>query len=259
MKESGNLDEAIEMQRIVEANLLLDQKTGKPSILLLPQSIALDAYFISTVTGKSGHIHFVDLTKGDLDIREYKAGDVVVAYTGRLQQTVFDHLMLQGTTLPPVIEGCNSRETCESVGRPFIHGSGKHQNLIQYEVESDKQELHTKASLCLEQGDAKYVRELFQYMEESLDSNPELLVYHKQRKEAFLRRPDACEVAFDALGIEYKVTPAVSVDPSIAAAPATPPLATDSGGADPATRKRPICCLKDFSSLKDEKRRGLES
>ena len=46
----------------------------------------------------------------------YKAGDVVVAYTGRLQQTVFDHLMLRGTTLPPV-EGCNSRETCESAGR----------------------------------------------------------------------------------------------------------------------------------------------
>jgi hypothetical protein len=205
MKESGNLDEAIEMRRIVEANLLLSQKTGKPSILLLPQSIALDTDFIRTVTGKSSHIHFVDLTKGDLDIGEYKDGDVVVAYTGRLQQTVFDYLMLQGTTLPPVIEGCNSRETCESVGRTFIHGSGKYDHLKEYKVEEDdKQQLHTQASLCLEQGDSKYVPQLVQYMEESLTSNQELLAYHKQRREDFLRRPDACEVALDTLGIKYE-------------------------------------------------------
>ena len=211
IKDSGNLDEAIEMRRIVEANLLLNQKTDKPSILLLPQSIALNAYFIRTVTGNSGHIHFVDLTKGDLDIREYKAGDVVVAYTGRLQQIVFDYLMLQGTTLPPVIEGCNSRETCESVGRPFIHGSGKHDHLKEYKVEADdKQHLHARASLCLEQGDPKYVPQLVSYMEESLTSNQDLLEYHKQRREAFLSRPDACEVAFDALSIIYNKTKKMS-------------------------------------------------
>ena len=112
--------------------------------------------------------------------------------------------MLQGTTLPPVIEGCNSRETCESAGRPFIHGSGKHDHLKQYDVRSgDKQELHTKASLCLEQGDSQYVPQLVRYMEESLTSNPELMAYHAQRKEAFFIRPDACEVAFEALGMEY--------------------------------------------------------
>ena len=205
MKETGNLDEAIEMQRIVEANLLLNQKIGKPSILLLPQTIALDADFIRKVKDRNRKIHFVDLTRGDLDIGSYKAFDVLVAYTGRLQQTVFDHLMLQGTTLPPVIEGCNSREACESVGRPFIHGSGKHDHLKQYEIEAgDKQVLHTQASLCIEQGDPIYVSKLVQYMEESLTSNPNLLAYHMQRRDAFLRRPDACEVAFNALGIKYE-------------------------------------------------------
>ena len=202
--KSGNLDEAIEMQRIVEANLLLSQKTGKPSILLLPQEVALDADFIRKVKGRNDHIHFVDLTKDDVDMGTYTAGDVVVAYTGRLQQTVFDHLMLQGTTLPPVIEGCNSRETCESAGRPFIHGSGKHCHLKKYDVRSgDKQKLHTEASLCLEQGDPIYVPQLAQYMEESLTSNRELMTYHAERREAFFIRPDACEVAFDALGIKY--------------------------------------------------------
>lgn len=204
IKESGNLDEAIEMQRIVEANLVLSQKTGKPSILLLPQKVALDANFISKVKGVNDHIHFVDLTKDNLDMKTYRAGDVVVAYTGSLQQTFFDHLMLQGTTLPPVIEGCNSREICESAGRPFIHGSGKHDPLKQYNVtSSSKQELHTQASLCLEKGDSKYVSQLVQYMEESLKSDPELMAYHQQRREAFITRPDACEVAFEALGIKY--------------------------------------------------------
>lgn len=205
MKESANLDEATEMQRIIEANLSLSQKTGKPSILLLPQTIALDETFIRRVKARNGKIHVVDLTTGDLDFGVYKAGDVVVAHTGRLQQTVFDHLMLQGTTLPPVIEGCNSREACESAGRPFIHGSGKHDHLKQYEVEaSDKQELHTQASLCLEQGDPRYVPQLVQYMEESLTSNRELMAYHIQRREAFLKRPDACEVALNVLGIRYE-------------------------------------------------------
>ncbi len=206
MKETGNLDEAIEMQRIVEANLSLSQKTGKSSILLLPQEVALDAYFIRKVKGGNDNIHFVDLTKCDVDMRAYKAGDVIVAYTGCLQQTFFDHLMLKGTTLPPVIEGCNSRETCESAGRPFIHGSGKHCHLKQYDVgfSGHKQTLHTEASLCLEQGDQNYVPQLVQYMEESLASNPsELMTYHQQRKEAFFKRPDACETAFNALGIKY--------------------------------------------------------
>ena len=207
MKESGNLDEATEMQRIVEANLLLSQKTGKPSILLLPQTIALDETFIRKVKGRNGKIHVVDLTKGDLDLGTYKAGDVIVAHTGRLQQTVFDYLMLQGTTLPPVIEGCNSREACESAGKAFIHGSGKHDHLKQYEVRlGDKQELHAQASLCLEQGDPRYVSQLVQYMEESLTSNPELIAYHEQRREAFFRRPDACEVALNALGIKYEIS-----------------------------------------------------
>jgi hypothetical protein len=205
MKESGNLDEAIEMQRLVEANLQLSHKTQKPSILILPQKVALDYDFIGKVKGRSNCIHFVDLTKDNVDMGIYKPGDVVVAYTGTIQQTVFDHLMLQGTTLPPVIEGCNSRETCESAGRPFIHGSGKHDHLRRYDVKSiGKQELHTKASLCLEQGNKEYVPHLVQYMEESLMLDLELMTYHKQRREVFLKRPDACETAFDVLGIKYE-------------------------------------------------------
>ena len=205
VKETANLNEATEMQRIVEANFLLSKKTGKPSLLLLPQKVALKYDFIWVVKGEAENVHFINLTRDDVDMAVYNAGDVVVAYTGCLQQTVFDHLMLQGTTLPPVIEGCNARETCESAGRPFIHGSGKYDHLKQYDVQSGcKQKLHAQASLCLEQGGQEYVPQLVQYMEESLESNRELMTYHAQRREAFLARPDACEVAFDALGIKYE-------------------------------------------------------
>ena len=211
MKESGNLDEATEMQRVVEANFALSKKTGKPAILLLPQKIALDDSFIRKVQGENPNVHFIDLIKDYLDVDYYKAGDVVVAHTGCLQQMAFEYLMLEGTTLPPVIEGCNSMEACESAGRPFIHGS--YRNLKQYKVgSSEKQALHTTASLCLEQGDPKYIPQLVQYMEESLTLNPNLLAYHKERRAAFFARPDATELAFDALGIAYAKSTEIEED-----------------------------------------------
>lgn len=202
MSESGNLDEAIQMQRIVQANLELSEKSGKPCILLLPQSIALESRLLSLLHSPNLNIHPIDLTKNDFDISKYKAGDVIVAYTGHLQQAVFDYLMLQGTTLPPVIEGCNSRETCESAGRPFIHGSAKRDPLLEYSVnQSDKQNLHLQASLCLEKGEEKHLPQLVQYMEETVTSNKALRTYHTERREAFLDRPDAVEVGLNSLGI----------------------------------------------------------
>jgi len=211
MKKSGNVDEAIEMRRIVEANTLLSRKTGKPVIVLVPQKIALDNDFIKKVKEQDNNIHFVDLTQDNIDISQYKTGDVIVAYTGRLNQAFFDYLMLQGTTLPSVIEGCNSQELCESSGKSFIHGSGKFTNLKQYPVMlTAKQKLHTEASLCLEQGDPKYLVQLTQYMSESLQSSSQLTEYHQQRRENFLDRPDACELACDTLKVTYKKSHAIS-------------------------------------------------
>lgn len=206
MKQTGNLDEVTQMSRIVEANLILSKEAKKPSILLLPQKIALNDRLkkeMIKIDGKK--IHFVDLTQEDFNITKYKAGDVVVAYTGILQQKIFDHLMLSQTTLPPVIEGCNSRELCESVGRPFIHGSAKYSPLKQYPVDiKNMQELHSKASLCLQQGDKVNLPQLVEYMKKSIEKSSDLTTYNNQRREAFLKRPDACEVALETLGIKYE-------------------------------------------------------
>ena len=207
MKQTGNLDEVTQMSRIVEANLILSKEAKKPSILLLPQKIALGYRLKKEMIKIDGErIHFVDLTLEDFDISKYKAGDVVVAYTGILQQKIFDHLMLSQTTLPPVIEGCNSRELCESVGRPFIHGSAKYSPLKQYASVDIKnmQELHSKASLCLQQGDKVNLPQLVEYMKKSIEKSSDLTTYNNQRREAFLKRPDACEVALETLGIKYE-------------------------------------------------------
>ena len=201
---SGNLDEVTEMKLIVDANLKLSQRTGKTAILLLPQEIALDLTFKEKVKGINTNVHFIDLTKDKIDKSLYTAGDVVIAYTGVLQQVVFDYLMLEGTTLPPVIEGCNSTETVNSSGRPFIHGSSININLQTYPVTlNKKQDLHKQASLCLEQGKKECLPQLIQYMEEALNLNAELFTYHEQRRDAFLERPEACEVAFKTLGISW--------------------------------------------------------
>lgn len=176
-----------------------------PTLLLLPQSIALESDFKERVKNANSKIFFIDLTLEDADIGVYKTDAVIIAYTGHLQQACFDYLMLQGTTLPPVIEGCNSREACESAGRPFLHGSGKHDPLKRYALEAgDTQALHADACLCLEQGDGRYISQLAQYMRASMESDPQLLAYHKQRHAAFLKRPDACEIALDTLGIPYE-------------------------------------------------------
>lgn len=196
MTSSGNLDESTELQRIVDANRALGLKVGKPAILLLPQDIALRANLQTKVS-------FIDLSKKDINLQAYKPGEVVIAYTGRLQHALFDYLMLH-STLPPVIEGCNSRELCESAARPFIHGSGKYDNLKQYTLGlQNMQSLHTQASLCLEQGDPRYLPQLVQYMEKSLLSDKELCAYHEQRRAQFYSRPDACELALKTLGIPY--------------------------------------------------------
>jgi len=198
----------------VDANLILSTEANKPSILLLPQKIALsDRLKKEMIKINSERIHFIDLTQEDFNTAKYKAGDVVVAYTGILQQKIFDHLMLSQTTLPPVIEGCNSRELCESAGRPFIHGSAKHFPLKQYSVgKKNMQEIHSKASLCLQRGDKEHLPQLVDYMRQSIKKSSDLMKYHKQRREKFLKRPDACEVALSALGIKYEESAIAQVE-----------------------------------------------
>lgn len=207
------LNEIVELSMIVKANSILSNETQKPSILILPQeTVYLKAkdYLPFVINDQ---LKIVNLKENNLNISNYRAGDVVIAYTGHLQQPVFDYL-LSATTLPPVIEGCNSMELCESIGIPYLHGSDPLSCPKRYEVElNKKQDLHLEASRCLEKeryeneghigGQYKHFEQLLQYMRESLIPNSDLIEYHKQRKEEFLKRKDVCELAFDTLGIHY--------------------------------------------------------
>ena len=66
------------------------------------------------------------------------------------------------------------------------------------------QKLHSKASLCLQQGDKVNLPQLVEYMKKSIEKSSDLTTYNNQRREAFLKRPDACEFALKTLGIKYE-------------------------------------------------------
>lgn len=77
---------------------------------------------------------------------------IIMAYTGMLPSNTFNYLMLKKTKLPPVVEGNNARELCESFGRPYLHGGRIYDDFKCYDVHVDylnTQELHCAASRCL--------------------------------------------------------------------------------------------------------------
>jgi hypothetical protein len=130
-----------------------------------------------------------------------------MAYTGDLQPSVFDHLMLVKTTFPPVVEGCSAREACEFTGRPFIRGGSMHEPLAIYTITDEEsstcQNIHAKASQCLRKGNPEDVPYLVTYMC-SASTTENFQAYHRQRRVAFLNRPDACETALRELSTMMK-------------------------------------------------------
>ena len=124
-------------------------------------------------------------------------------YTDCLRKEIFDYMMLHAT---PIVEGRNSVNACESSGVPFIHafGFGSSDATRSYSVQNEEmQTLHKSASFCLEGGDESYLPALVAYMKKALCRDEELSKYHKERRERFLERPDACELAFNKIGVRY--------------------------------------------------------
>jgi hypothetical protein len=97
--------------------------------------------------------------------------------------------MVNLTTLPPVIEGCNSIETCETNARLYLHSSKKGYTIKDYgHLEySNALDLHKKACLPLENniGDINIT---VKFLSDFL--NNELLDYAKRRQTEHLARPD---------------------------------------------------------------------
>ena len=121
VQETANLNEATEMQRIVEANFLLGKKTGKPSLLLLPQKVALNYDFIWEVKGEAENVHFIDLTRDDVDMAVYNAGDVVVAYTGAFSKQFLIILYFRGQHYLLLLKGVMlEKHVSQLVGRSFM-------------------------------------------------------------------------------------------------------------------------------------------
>lgn len=199
------LNPILECQRLLEAHRLLQEKTKKKSILFFPQEICIDISFQNALTKIFNNLFWLDLTHQTLETRtieEMPNDAIIMAYTGVLQSITFNHLMLKKTKLPPIVEGGNARELCESLGRPYLYGCRTHDDLERYNVHIDylnTQDLHYDASRCLKNEQYKEIRPLAEYMEQSIELKLEN--YHENRREEYLKRPDATEYAFEKVNI----------------------------------------------------------
>lgn len=203
-RERG-LNPALECQRLVEAHRLLQKKIKKKSILFFPQEICMDSSFQNTLTKISNNLFWLDLTRQTLEMKTIEGmpnDAIIMAYTGALQSNTFNYLMLKKTTLPPVVEGCNARELCESFGRPYLYGSRIYDDLGLYDVHVDyldTQELHCAASRCLKSQLDTEIRSLVAYMELSIEFK--LVNYHENRRQEYLKRPEATAYALEKVNI----------------------------------------------------------
>ena len=119
-----------------------------------------------------------------------KPHKIYLLYVGKLRPQFFDDLMVNLTTLPPVIEGCNSIETCETNARLYLHSSKvgykiKNYGQIRY---SNALVLHKKACLPLENNIQDNIIDTVNFLLDFL--NNKLLDYAKQRQTDHLARPD---------------------------------------------------------------------
>ena len=219
----GALSPQIQFERIINAHLVLAEKTNKTSILLVPQKklyTMLERFDTDEVL-----VLDVDEIKQDsLDINEHKK--IIILKTDSLSVHYFDYLMGEGTTLPAIIEGCNSVEFCESHGIPFLHGGSLHDPIHPYNFTDDGYEirdsylflfsqvkeyvkyqdlqaLHLTANQCLEKGDEACEPAMVAYMLESLEPSSKVKHYHEARHGEYIKRPDAVEAALVAAGIAF--------------------------------------------------------
>ena len=153
---------------------------------------------------KDNNIHFVSLRELDLD--QYKGNDIVFVFTDYISPQFFNKLMGTLTTYPPVIEGANAIEFCESLGLPYITAMRLLESapILHYTVPAfhrDRQR-HVEACHCLTATDGEgHIQALADYMKDSKQLNN--LQYHQARKGVHLSRPDGVKVSLDALEFTY--------------------------------------------------------
>jgi hypothetical protein len=131
---------------------------------------------------------------------------IVIMRTGPIDPRVFDNLLARRDFFPAVIEGCNSIETCEYEGVPYINADRHSKHLRKFDdlnkTHQKQQDMQYQASRCLELGanDNEYFSALTQYLQES--RNHDFQDYHSARQIAYKENlSDSVENAFSLLAI----------------------------------------------------------
>ena len=115
---------------------------------------------------------------------------IYLLYIDKLRPSFFDDLMVNLTTLPPVIEGCSSIETCESNARLYLHSSRINTKINDYGKSqySKTLQLHKLACSPLEKNVLDNIKHTTNFLSMFLEKK--LLEYSKQRQTDHLARPD---------------------------------------------------------------------
>ncbi|MDH5796891.1 MAG: hypothetical protein OEY79_05080 [Anaplasmataceae bacterium] len=188
-------------KRLVDSLLELN-KLGEDRhiVLFIPQDIEYSDELPQEV-------EIIDIRKNAVTTKIDKTKRVTIIYTGYLQQKIFDYLLVH-STLPPVIEGCNSIELCESMGVPFLHwncyavfGAMKKHSL-KPEV-SEMQELNLQAALFIQTGCQEHKNKLIEFLKYAADKDAGFVAYGEERRRFHLQKPDAVENALKEAGYLY--------------------------------------------------------
>lgn len=198
---TGSIGEKNILERLIKIESDVARQFNKPLLLLIPQKITEDDSFVMELKEQNKQFYFYNLTNQTIDFGNHHHGDTIIAYTGVLSPKIFDEILLSPNLLPPIIEGCNSRETCESYGREFLSPHHiKTYNVIEKEV----QEMHMNACLyiTLDNISDQHYNAFKTYIDSYLSSEKtKISIYHQQRKEKFLERPNICDLALSCIGI----------------------------------------------------------
>lgn len=192
--------------RLINAHLAMKSRKH-PLVLIVPYEYKDLDDIRQNITESVYHI---DLKEKSITAESYHKHDVIIIYTGQICRELFHKLLGRLTTYPPVIEGCNTVDYCESRGLPYIIGGRLIGENYPYREELQKnfgteQTEHCLASTCLSDTTNNdylntYSNALTSYLDKS--STLKNMKYHEARKELYLKRPDIVEESLIQSGYE---------------------------------------------------------
>jgi len=201
-KEDSGLRPNEELKLLVGG--IQQSKRTRPLFVLVLEPVGVEAF--EGIEDRSRGIKLVmDGFQGPGELTQLKPQDIAVANIGSVPQPLFDAL-LEGTSVPPVVEGANARSIVKATRGSFMPG-GRHYILDDPAQEGAKREfpeshklfMAVKKALCtnVNMNDANEVRSREEAIARFYDAcrSHKMDGYFNAWHRHFLERPDAIVTA----------------------------------------------------------------